>query len=85
MILTAACELLDSSQNYAGKYLRGENVPFRNLLTYSIVIISRLIAVYLLDSDKELQNLPLMIAYIQTHLDSTCLKQSLCKRGEKTL
>lgn len=44
-----------------------------------------------MDSDRKLQNMPLMIAYIQTHLDSTCLKQSvlwkqsLCKRGEKTL
>lgn len=31
LILAAAYELLDSSKNYAGKYLRGESVFFRNL------------------------------------------------------
>lgn len=58
------------------------------LPAYQILIISLLIAVYLLRSDKKLPNMLLMIADIQTHLDSTCLKQlvlwkqSLCKRDE---
>lgn len=36
MILTAAYELLGSSQNYAGKYLRGESFLFRNLLAHLV-------------------------------------------------
>lgn len=58
------------------------------LPAYQILIISLLIAVYLLRSDKKLPNMLVMIADIQTHLDSTCLKQSvlwkqsLCKRDE---
>lgn len=47
------------------------------LPAYQILIISLLIAVYLLRSDKKLPNMLVMIADIQTHLDSTCLKQSV--------